>query len=180
MNNGIYNPLAPTTSPTAEQALNDYRAKAASLRGEAAQAMPLPNSTGGFNPFQQQEENQQESQSKHISNMEQWLSPIKMDVFDSNKTYTDDKHDNFLANLEKDPAVKEYGEAFHDYLDYISQAVQAGHISPEDAQQMGQEYLESVVKPIIKKHHSRTSEPTLHKPQAPVIPDIVKRIRGGN
>lgn len=179
MNTQQINPLAPTTSPTAEQVLNDYRAKAAALRGEAAAAMPLPQQ-GGFNPFNAQEdESQKDNQGKHISNMEQWLSPIKMDSYDSNKRYTDDKHDNFLTNLEKDPAVKEYGEAFHAYLEYLQSMIQSGTISADDAVSMGRDYIENVVKPIVKKHHSRDGKATLHRPQEIEIPETIKRLKGG-
>lgn len=178
MNTQTVNPLAPTTSPTAQQLNESYRALAASIRGDAAQAMPLPEQ-GGFNPLNPPEDTQQDSQGKHISNMEQWLSPIKMDSYDSNKNYTDEKHDNFLVNLEKDPAVKEYGDAFHAYLESLLQAVKANHLSVDDAKSMANDYIQNVIKPIVKKHHSRDGEATLHKPQPVEIPDIVKKVRGG-
>ncbi|EDX4100275.1 hypothetical protein B9R80_002411 [Salmonella enterica] len=166
------NPLAPELSPTAEQMLNAYREKAAAIRGETAQAIPQ-----SFNPYQDQ--SQEDQQGQHVSKMQEWVSPVKMDAFDVNKEYTDDTHDNFLQNLEEDPAVQEYGEQFHAYLETLMQAVKAGQISPEDAQAAGQNYLDNVVKPIISKHHSKTGkDKSLHRKREPEIPDIVKKVRG--
>ncbi|MFW3388483.1 UNVERIFIED_CONTAM: hypothetical protein RF648_21075, partial [Kocuria sp. CPCC 205274] len=144
---------------------------------EAAQAMPLPNSAGGYNPFQQ-EENQQDSQGKHISNMEQWLAPVKIGGGDAASKYNDDKHDNFLSNWENDPVVKSHGEQFHAYLETLNQAVQAGQLSPDDANSMGQDYIDNVLKPEYKKHYSRSDKAHLHKVKEPEIPDIVKKVRG--
>ncbi|EDJ9328678.1 hypothetical protein GFM72_21115 [Salmonella enterica] len=172
-----YNPLAPMDAPTAMQQVNDYRQRAASLRGEAVQSMPVPERKD-FNPYGSQEESQQDTQGKHVSNMEQWLSPVKMDAFDIQKEYTDEKHDNFLKNLENDPAVKEYGEQFHTYLEGLQEAVNQGQLSPDDAVNMGHDYIQNVVKPIIKKHHKSDSFKGLHRKEI-VIPDIVKKIREG-
>ncbi|HGB5300374.1 TPA: hypothetical protein ACIVOM_003615 [Salmonella enterica subsp. enterica serovar Virchow] len=167
-----YNPLAPEIGPTADQMLQAYRDRAAALRGEQAQQNPQ-----SFNPYQP-EQDQEDTQGKHVANMEQWLSPVKMDNFNVQDHYTEEKHDNFLSNLEKDPAVKEYGEQFHAYLESLLQAVNAGQIDQQQAQEMGQNYLDNVVKPIIDKHHKGKGGDSFHKKPEPEIPDIVKRVRG--
>lgn len=168
-----YNPLAPEIGPTADQMLQAYRDRAAALRGEQAQENPQ-----SYNPYQP-EESKEDTQGQHVANMQQWLSPVKMDAYDVQSQYTDEKHDNFLTNLEKDPAVKEYGDQFHAYLESLLQAVNAGQIDQQTAQDMGQNYLDNVVKPIISKHHNKDSKAnSLHRKPEPEIPDIVKKIRG--
>ncbi|EKR4225020.1 hypothetical protein P8G24_004691 [Salmonella enterica] len=174
MINDQYNPLAPEIGPTADQMLQAYRDRAAALRGEQAQQNPQ-----SYNPYQP-EPNQEDSQGQHTANMEQWLSPVKQDAFDPVASYDDDKHDNFLTNLENDPAVKEYGDQFHAYLESLLAAVQAGQLDPQEAQTMGQDYLDNVVKPIITKHHAKDSRAkSLHRKQEPELPEIVKKVRGG-
>lgn len=173
MNNQEYNPLAPEIGPTADQMLQSYRDRAAALRGEQQQQNPQ-----SFNPYQP-EQPQEDTQGKHVANMEQWLAPVKQDVYDPQTAYTDEKHENFLTNLEKDPAVQEYGDQFHAYLESLLGAVKAGQLDQESALAMGQNYLENVVKPIISKHHKKDSTANnLHRKQEPEIPDIVKRVRG--
>ncbi|EIO9044373.1 hypothetical protein LRH73_004144 [Salmonella enterica] len=172
MNQG-YNPLAPEIGPDSGQMLQFYRDRAAALRGEQAQQTPQ-----SFNPYQP-EQNQEDTQGQHTANMEQWLSPVKQDAFSPQESYTDDKHDNFLTNLEKDPAVKEYGDQFHAYLESLLSAVQAGQLDQQAAIEMGQNYLDNVVKPIITKHHSKDGKAnSLHRKQEPEIPEIVKKVRG--
>ncbi|EAN5684237.1 hypothetical protein FNU33_22385 [Salmonella enterica] len=173
MMNQQYNPLDPEIGPTADQMLQSYRDRAAALRGEQQQQIPQ-----SFNPYQP-ENNQEDTQGQHTANMEQWLSPVKQDVYDNQSAYTDDKHDNFLTNLEKDPAVKEYGEQAEAYMNSLLAAVQAGQIDQQQAQDMAQDYFNNVVKPIITKHHSKDSKANkLHRKQEPEIPDIVKKVRG--
>ncbi|ELO6840403.1 hypothetical protein R0R95_004640 [Salmonella enterica] len=164
-----YNPLAPEIGPTADQMLQAYRDRAAALRGEQAQETPQ-----SFNPYQP-EESKEDTQGQHVANMQQWLSPVKMDAFDAQSHYTEEKHDNFLSNLESDPAVKEYGEGFHAYLEYL----QNSNLSDEEKDAMGRNYIENVVKPIISKHHKKGEQgESFHKKREPEIPDIVKRVRG--
>ncbi|EIM6622190.1 hypothetical protein LNT71_004079 [Salmonella enterica] len=173
MMNQQYNPLDPEIGPTADQMLQSYRDRAAALRGEQQQQNPQ-----SFNPYQP-ENNQEDTQGQHTANMEQWLSPVKQDVYDNQSAYTDEKHENFLANLEKDPAVKEYGEQAEAYMNSLLAAVQAGQIDQQQAQDMAQDYFNNVVKPIITKHHSKDSKANkLHRKQEPEIPDIVKKVRG--
>lgn len=173
MNQPQYNPLAPEIGPTADQMLQAYRDRAAALRGEQAQQNPQ-----SFNPYQP-EQSQEDSQGQHVANMEQWLSPVKQDAYDPQTAYTDEKHDNFLANLEDDPAVKEYGDQFHAYLESLLAAVNAGQLDQESALAMGQNYLENVVKPVITKHHKKDSTAnSLHRKREPEIPEIVKKVRG--
>jgi len=173
MMNQQYNPLDPEIGPTADQMLQSYRDRAAALRGEQKQENPQ-----SFNPYQP-ENNQEDTQGQHTANMEQWLSPVKQDVYDIQSAYTDDKHDNFLTNLEKDPAVKEYGEQAEAYMNSLLAAVQAGQIDQQQAQDMAQDYFNNVVKPIITKHHSKDSKANkLHRKQEPEIPEIVKKVRG--
>ncbi|EEH7943831.1 hypothetical protein G3O90_004543 [Salmonella enterica] len=168
-----YNPLAPEIGPDGGQMLQFYRDRAAALRGEQAQETPQ-----SFNPYQP-EESKEDTQGQHVANMQQWLSPVKMDAFDAQSHYTEEKHDNFLSNLESDPAVKEYGEQFHAYLESLMQAVQAGQIDQQTANDMGQNYIENVIKPIISKHHKKGEQgESFHKKRDPEIPDIVKRVRG--
>ncbi|EKA7615246.1 hypothetical protein OL383_004431 [Salmonella enterica] len=168
------NPLAPEMGATAEQMLSYFMQRSAGQRNETPEAIPV-----SFNPFQPEQPTQQESQDKHVSNMEQFLSPIKMDAFDINTEYTDEKHDNFLQNLEEDPAVQEYGPQYHAYLESLLGAVKAGQISQEDAVNLGQDYLNNVVKPVIKKHHKSDSyEKGLHRKREPEIPEIIKKIKG--
>ncbi|EGN9856581.1 hypothetical protein IS360_003602 [Salmonella enterica] len=168
-----YNPLVPEIGPTGDQMLQSYRDRAAALRGEQQQQMPQ-----SFNPYQP-EESKEDTQGQHVANMQQWLSPVKMDAFNVQEQYTEEKHDNFLTNLEKDPAVKEYGDQFHAYLESLLQAVNAGQLDPQSAQDMGQNYIDNVVKPIISKHHKKGEQgESFHKKQEPEIPDIVKKVRG--
>lgn len=171
--NNQYNPLAPEIGPTADQMLQAYRDRAAALRGEQAQQNPQ-----SYNPYQP-EQSQEDTQGQHTANMEQWLSPVKMDSYNVQDHYTDEKHDNFLANLEDDPAVKEYGEQFQAYLDSLLAAVQSGQIDQDTAQAMGQNYLDNVVKPVITKHHKENDSGSFHKKREPEIPEIVKKVRGG-
>lgn len=172
INQQSYNPLDPEYGPNAFNMLQSYRERAAQLRGELQQ-----DSGPAYNPYQPEQEDN-ESQGKHISEMEQWLAPVKMDAFDPTAAYTDEKHDNFLENLEADPAVKEYGDQFHAYLETLMSAVNAGQLDQESAMQMGQDYLDNVVKPIITKHHNKTDKGSFHKKREPELPDIVKRVRG--
>lgn len=172
MNNNQYNPLEPEYGPNASSMLQSYRERAAQLRGELEK-----DDSPAYNPYQQ-ETNHDESQKQYISDMEQWLSPVKMDSFNANERYTDEKHDNFMQNLEEDPAVKEYGEQFHTYLSSLMQAVQAGQLDQQQAMQMGQEYLNREVKPVIEKHHKGKGGDSFHKKRDPEIPDIVKKVRG--
>ncbi|EHY6648641.1 hypothetical protein K4M64_004539 [Salmonella enterica] len=169
-------PLDPELSPTAEQMLNSYRDKAAALRNEVPQDVPQ-----SFNPYQapQQQQDQDESQGRHIGKLEQFVSPIKMGAFNIDTAYTDDKHDNFLENLNDDPAVQEYGEQLHAYLSSLTQAINAGQLSKEDAMKMANDYKNNVIKPIIAKHHSKDSyDKGLHRKREPEIPELIKRIKG--
>ncbi|EKE9051053.1 hypothetical protein OXE08_004520 [Salmonella enterica] len=169
-----FNPLAPEMGATADQMLNSYRQKAAAIRQQTPEAIPV-----SFNPYQAGQPTQQDNQDGHISQMEQFLSPIKMDHYDSAQAYTDEKHDNFLKNLESDPAQKEYGPQFHAVLESLLGAVKSGQISQEDAISEAQDYLQTVVKPIIKKHHDAGSLTAMHSKREPEIPEIIKKIRGG-
>ncbi|EOG8337669.1 hypothetical protein ACLIX5_004467 [Salmonella enterica subsp. enterica serovar Bredeney] len=172
MNQQQYNPVAPEMGPTSDQMMDYFRNRAAAARGEAQTTTQQT-----YNPFQA--DTQEDAQGKHTANMEQWLSPVKMDNYNPQQTYTDEKHDNFLTNLEKDPAVKEYGDQFHAYLESLLQAVNAGQLDQDQAMTMGQNYLDNVVKPIITKHHKKDSNAgNLHRKQDVEIPDIVKRVRG--
>lgn len=172
MINQQHNPLDPEYGASALNMLQSYRERAAQLRGEIQQEI-IPS----FDPYQP-ETNQDDSQEKHISEMEQWLSPVKMDAFDTVSSYTDDKHDNFLENLEEDSAVSEYGEQFNAYLGSLLNAVQSGQIDQETATQMGQNYLDNVVKPIITKHHKGKDGAGFHRKREPELPEIVKKVRG--
>ncbi|EJJ2366502.1 hypothetical protein NIR10_004634 [Salmonella enterica] len=168
--NEQYNPLAPEIGPTADQMLQAYRDRAAALRGEQAQQNPQ-----SFNPYQP-EQNQEDTQGQHTANMEQWLSPVKMDSYNIQQAYTEEKHDNFLSNLEEDPAVKEYGEQFHAYLESL---MMNPNLDDQQRMELGQNYLDNVVKPIITKHHKENDSGSFHKKREPEIPEIVKKIRGG-
>ncbi|EBW7358885.1 hypothetical protein E2L92_22010 [Salmonella enterica subsp. enterica serovar Ibadan] len=173
MNDLNFNPLAPEFSPTADQMRMSYRERAAQLRGETSQA-----TTPAFNPFNVDQPTQEDSQGKHISNMEQYLSPIKIDGYDPQTSYTEEKHDNYLKNVSKDKAIQEYGPQLEAYLDSLVKAKQAGQLSDDDAMQMGVDYFNNHVKPVIHKHKSKDDySSSLHRKEIE-IPDIVKKVRG--
>lgn len=171
MNNNttFINPLLPEMSPSAEQILNAYRAKVSAIRGEAAEEIPQ-----SYNPFTPQSFSQGDEQEKHVSQMEQFLSPIKMDSYDVDKAYTPEKHDNFMKNLEEDKAVQEYGPQFEEYLKNIYAAIQQGQITQEQGNNLMQEYVLTQVKPIIDKHHEKGKPGVLHKKRAVEIPEIIR------
>lgn len=175
MMNQQLNPLAPTFTPTADDKLKAFRDKAAAIRGELPQETPQATANG-FNPLQDM--SQQNDQQAHVSKMEQYLSPIKMDAFDIAKDYDDEAHANFMENLEADPAVQEYGEAFHAFLESLLNSVNQGFITVEDAQQAGKDYIRTVIRPIIKSHHGKGSLKGLHDKKEPEIPDYIKKMRG--
>ncbi|EAQ9051866.1 hypothetical protein D8V62_23810 [Salmonella enterica] len=168
-----YNPLAPEVSPTAEAMLNSYRDRAAALRGETAQATPQ-----SFNPFQPQEQDQQQSQEKHVSKMEQWLAPVKLDSFDPDKEYTEEKHENFMKNAEECPARREYGDQLQAYLDALQAAEQAGQITRDEAKTEAMNYYQNYVVPVIHKHYKDSKTGGYHRKREPEIPEIVKKVRG--
>lgn len=174
MNDMNFNPLAPEFTPTADQMLSSYRNRAAQLRGETSQAQ-----APSFNPYSVDESSQEDTQGKHISNMEQYLSPIKIDGYDPRENYTDEKHENYLKNVQRDPAIKEYGPQLEQYLTALKQAVDAGQLTADDAQAMSVEYFNNNCKPVIHKHHSKDDySSSLHRKEIE-IPDIVKKVRGG-
>ncbi|MCS5736777.1 hypothetical protein, partial [Herbiconiux daphne] len=135
------------------------------MRNQIAQ--PLPTAQGQ----QEQGESQQDNQGQHISQMEQAISPIKLDKFDLAKDYTTEKHDNFISNLESDPAVQEYSEDFHTYLETLNQGVQSGQLTQDEALQYGHDYIQNVVKPVIEKHHKGSTAKGLHAKPEPEIPE---------
>ncbi|EMC1489664.1 hypothetical protein VAA96_004542 [Salmonella enterica] len=170
----MINPLAPELSPTADQMLASFLNDAAAIRGE--QPKELPQS---FNPYQATEDTDNQSTQKHISNMETWLAPVKMDSFDITQAYDADKHDNFLKNLEEDPAQKEFGPQLVAFGDALRQEVANG-MPPEQAQQLSQDFIQNHIKPIIDKHHKKGStEGALHRKREPEIPELIKKIKGG-
>lgn len=170
MMNQQYNPLAPEIGPTADQMLQAYRDRAAALRGEQAQQNPQ-----SYNPYQP-EQSQEDTQGQHTANMEQWLSPVKQDVYDAQTSYTDDKHDNFINNLSKCPAVKEYGPGLDAYMQSLARDPR---LDDQQREEMSQDYFMNVCKPIIDKHLKKDSKANkLHRKQEPEIPEIVKKVRG--
>ncbi|EBW2292209.1 hypothetical protein DFV88_24815 [Salmonella enterica subsp. enterica serovar Newport] len=173
MMNQQYNPIAPEMGATADQMMDYFRTRAAAARGEAQQ-----NTAPAYNPYQP-EENKADTQGQHVANMEQWLSPVKMDNYDQATQYTDDKHENFLENLQKCPAVKEYGDQLHAGLQQAQALFEAGRIDAAQRDQIGQDLLENVVKPSLNKHLKKDSTAnSYHRKQEPEIPEIVKKIRG--
>lgn len=170
----VANPLDPEMGANADQMLSFFLNRSASQRNEVPEAIPV-----SFNPFQPDQQSQEQSQDKHIGQMEQFLSPIKMDAFDSAKSYTEDKHQNFLDNLENCPAQKEYGPQLDAFLQSILQAINSGQISPDDANKLIKDFAMSQVKPVIDKHLSKTErKQPLHGKREPEIPDIIKKVKG--
>lgn len=170
-------PVAPATMPTGDQMIAFIRQQAAQIRGGNS-ATPAQG-VNAINPYIP-EETPDNSDTQHASNIEKWTSPIRIHRNDSSN-YDDSAHENFLSNLEQDPAVQEYGDDFHNYLEGLMMGVQSGRIDQQQAQELGQNYLDTIVKPIIEKHHGKTGrnpEKDLHRKPAPVIPDIVKKARG--
>ncbi len=173
------NPLAPVTSPTADELLNAYQQKAAALRGESQAAAP----TG--NPFSNYAgESQQDQQSSHISAMEQFLAPVGLNSFDNDSDYTDEKHRKFASNLQKDPAFKEFEAPLYAYLSDMKQRIASGQISQQDAITEFANWGQQEIDPILHKHHGPHSDShltSLHDDEPLELPDIVKRAkaRGG-
>ncbi|ELO4930468.1 hypothetical protein QUR06_000265 [Escherichia coli] len=150
-----YNPLAPATSPEAAQLFNAYQAHIASIRGEVQTETKDDN---GYNPFAPQEDTQEDKQQAHISNMEQFLSPVPMNQYDVESSHTDEKKQVFHDHFINDPAIKEFGEDYVEKLEVIRQALMNGQIDESSAIQMIQSYGENVIDPILDKHHGKHSD----------------------
>ncbi|HAV9873780.1 TPA: hypothetical protein JLH60_004756 [Escherichia coli] len=173
MMNQQYNPLAPEMGADADQMMDYFRSRAAAARGTVQQ-----NQAPAYNPYQP-EQNKTDDQGQQVANMEQWLSPVKMDNYDQAQQYTDEKHDNFLNNLQKCPAVKEYGDQLHAGLEQAQAMFAAGKIDANQRDQIGQELISNVVKPALDKHLKKDStDNSYHRQPEPEIPEIVKKLRG--
>ncbi|EBT2241091.1 hypothetical protein CJH86_05430 [Salmonella enterica] len=169
------NPVAPITTPDANSLLNMYAQTAAALRGEAQQNNPAI----GANPFQS-DAGKPDAQKEYLAKQEQYLSPIGSNIFDNSTDYSDDKHETFIKNLSDDPALKEIGDPFHEFLDNLKAAQDRGQISNADAMQLVSEYGQNEIDPILDKHHgkhSSTHKTSLHDTEL-FIPDVVKRVKG--
>ncbi len=155
------NPLAPITSPSADQLLNAYQQQAAALRGEAQTKSDALPST---NPFKASA-GQQDAQQQHIAATEQYAAPIGTNIFDINTAYTDEHHQRFAKNLDNDPAFNEIEGPYFEFLNNIRADLQAGKISESDAVSMVSDYGQNEINPILDKHHgphSPTHKISLH------------------
>ncbi|HID4300469.1 TPA: hypothetical protein ACXEZB_004391 [Escherichia coli] len=173
MNEQQFNPLAPTFSPTAAQIMGFYHNQAANLMGQMQEVAPAATEAAP------QEGDQ--AQDKHISNLEQWLAPIKMRNMQTDQPYTDEDHENFLTNAEKHPAIAEFGDPLHAAAEQLLAAHQSGQIDDQQLEAAKQQILDSVVKPVLDKHTpkgSKNPDYHLHRKQEDQIPDVVKRVRG--
>lgn len=146
------NPIAPTTAPSADDILNAYQQHAAMIRGEAQQStVPQGN---GYNPYAPQQENQQDAQQAHAASIEQFLSPIAHNQYDIDSRHTEKRQKSFESRVEKDPAFKEFAPGLIQMAETLRQGVKAGHITLDDAKEMGKNWLNDNAKPVFEKHHS--------------------------
>lgn len=147
-----YNPIAPATAPSADQILNAYQAHAASIRGEVE-----TEDTNGYNPFKPVEDNQADKQQAHISNIEQFLSPVPMNEYDVSSQNSDKEKQIFHDHFINDPAIKEFGEDYISKLEVLRQGVMNGKIDMDSAIQNIASYGQTVIDPILEKHHGEHS-----------------------
>ncbi|ELI5583688.1 hypothetical protein MLN87_07385 [Escherichia coli] len=172
------NLLAPSTTPDNNSTLNAYRAHAAAIRGEAQATGPATP----VNPFHSNsQDDQAEAQQKHYADMQRALSPIQSVKFDVDEQYTDEKHQNFMKNLENNPVLKEIGEPMQQLLDNLLAGINAGKISQSDALDVVAQYGDEAITPLLEKHHGKHSEThksSLHDKQPEELPDVVKKVKG--
>ncbi|EEL9457989.1 hypothetical protein FV395_23320 [Salmonella enterica] len=169
-------PLAPATAPSADDLLNAYQQHTAALRGEVqTEAAPTTN------PFKSDALSQQDEQKQHISNVEQYLSPIAINRYDAGTDHTEEKFSKWAAQMDNDPAYKEFYEPMQAYLDQQLALKEQGVISYDDALSNFTDYAEREIAPIIHKHHGPHSEShktTFHDDMPQELPELVKKARG--
>lgn len=168
------NPLAPATAPTAEEMLNAYSQHGAMIRGESSTA----TSGDGYNPYKVTQPSQQDAQQQHISDMEQFISPIKMNKDDGK--LSDEHYKRFEHHVTNDPAVKEVEPLLMDHLSTLKAGIDSGRISLDQAHSIFLDYGHSVLDPIIDKHHGKHSDThnsSLFDEIPTDTPDIVKRAK---
>lgn len=156
--NQNYNPLAPDIAPSNDDILNAYREHANSIRGEVKVEQ---DSSNGYNPFSPTEDTQADKQQAHISNMEQFLSPVPMNQYDVNSQNTEQDKQTFHDHFINDPAIKEFGDDYVAKLEVIRQGLVNGAIDMPTARSMVASYGQSVIDPVLEKHHG--SHSTTHK-----------------
>lgn len=174
------NPIAPATAPSADEILNAYQLHAQSIRGET-QAAP---DQAGYNPFKVNEDNQGDAQKAHQAQIEQYLSPVAMNHYDTQEQTSGakEREQRFMQNMENDPAYKELNEPVHDVLNNLLAGIQTGKISHQDAFNMLADFGEQVIDPALEKHHgahSASHKTSLHDLPVAEDPAIVKKAKGG-
>lgn len=165
------NPLAPVTSPSADQLLNSYEQHAAALRGE----LQTQETLNPVNPFNAP--GKQDAQQAHIAATEQYAAPIGTNIFDAESGYTDSHHKQFAKNLNNDPAFHEIEGPYMAFLQSLRADVQAGRVSQQDAATALAQYGESEIDPILDKHHgshSDTHKSDLHAKDVLQRPAVLK------
>lgn len=153
--NQNYNPIAPATAPSADEVLNAYQAHAASIRGEVQEQK---DNSSGYNPFIPTEDTQEDKQQAHISNMEQFLSPVPMNEYDVNNQNSDQEKQIFHDHFVNDPAIKEFGDDYVAKLEVLRQGLISGQIDQATARSMVASYGQDVIEPILEKHHGSHSK----------------------
>lgn len=153
--NQNYNPIAPATAPSADEVLNAYQAHAASIRGEVEQQADNSN---GYNPYAPVEDTQADKQQAHISNMEQFLSPVPMNEYDVNSQNSDQEKQVFHDHFVNDPAIKEFGDDYVAKLEVLRQGLISGKIDMPTARSIVASYGQEVIDPVLEKHHGSHSD----------------------
>lgn len=168
------NPLAPSTAPTGDELLNAYQQHGAMIRGESR----TETSGSGYNPYSINQPTQQDAQQQHISDMEQFISPIKMNKDDGK--ITDEHYKRFEHHVMNDPAVKEISPLLDEHLATLKAGIDSGRISLDQAKSIFLDYGHSVLDPMIDKHHGKHSDShrtSLFDEIPQETPDIVKRAK---
>lgn len=171
------NPIAPATAPSADEILNSYQIHAQAIRGELQQS-----SGDGYNPYAIKQDSQQDAQQAHLSNMQQFISPIGIDK-QKPENFTDKHQETIENNLQKDPAFHEVAPMLEQHLQILKGAVDSGKMSLEDARSTFLSYGSNVIDPILEKHHGKHSDThhTSYLDEEEVqeeLPDIVKKVKG--
>lgn len=166
------NPLAPSTTASSDELMNSYHQYGSMIRGESQQS----TSGKGYNPFGVDQQSQQDAQQQHISNMEQFLAPIKMNQ--ESGQMTDDHRARLEHHITNDPAIKEIEPMLMEHLATLKGGIDSGDISPDQAHEIFMSFGQSVIDPILDKHHGKHSD-SHHSSLFDDIPtekaDIVKR-----
>lgn len=148
------NPIAPSTAPSADEIINALQANHAAVRGETQQAV---TGDSGYNPYKPVEDNQQDAQQAHTSNMEQFLAPIAHNQYDIDSSHTPEKMKAFHDNIMNDPAFKEIGDDMVNTLEELRQGIISGSVDPQQAREIFSNWGQERFEPVFEKHHGSHS-----------------------